>query len=340
MLGSWSNPQYELEEYSGPETRHIFMDERGIIRVADSISELPMESFLSENRKVVIQIHRAYFHMITEVLSIATMEIEKAKLTGEKLEIILIGETLQIPKNSVIDPNHITSMLNHIIKQIELAGHSAVVSRFNGRAPIAINNFSISRTFHQPTLKNIKAVSQLMTVGIEVDEAKLATRKIYLTRKKTLSNSTFRATDEDYATLTIEEIRGKYQYKTNNRVDDELAVEKYFTELGFEIICPEDIEEYSDQIRLMKETRVVASLTSAGLTSMIYMEPGGVVIELITPITVKNELDEDFSSLHPHYYHLAFEQGLSYVNIPHDRTAEAIINQIETTPGLKEFLSA
>jgi hypothetical protein len=179
-----------------------------------------------------------------------------------------------------------------------------------------------------------------MSSGVEVDGSRVRTRKVYLTRKKTLSNSTYKLEDGDHENLTIEEIRAKYQYKTNNRVDDERALEEYFQSLGFEVICPEDIKSYEDQIRLMMETRKLVSLTSAGLTSMIYMRPNGVVVELATPLIMGNPGEFQDKSIHPHYFNLSHEFELNYLAIPHSRLAKEIIERIEKTPGLRQYLSA
>lgn len=338
MIGSWVDPEFEREVFSGSEIKHMFMDQRGKIQVTGAGLSEPERSYLGDVRKVVIPVHQAYFHIITETLVEVVSAMKEADQRGEKIQIILISNSAGVPGNENSDTNHIFNMLDHIVKQIEGAGHSAVIGAFSNGAHTAINNFEIYQRVRRVSLKSMKSVSEFLSRGVEAGDA---TRKIYLTRKKTLSNSTYRVSNEEYESLTLDEIRNKYQYKINSRVDDELAVEEYFAILGFEVVCPEDIKQYEDQIRLMTEARIVVSLTSAGLTSLIYMKPQGAIVELLTPlVTGHREEDESSRSIHPHYYNLSQEFGLTYTSIGHSRSATEIISKIETTPGLKKYLSA
>jgi hypothetical protein len=89
------------------------------------------------------------------------------------------------------------------------------------------------------------------------------------------------------------------------------------------------------------------------------MKPGGILIELATPLIThsplitegyfaENEIDpEDIAldpnlvqELHMFYHNLAFFRDIVYVSIPNfHRKAEKIKSIIENVPGLKDFIT-
>lgn len=106
-----------------------------------------------------------------------------------------------------------------------------------------------------------------------------------------------------------------------NRIDDEQRLESIFLNLGFEIVYPEDFKDFEEQINFFHSVKTIASLTSAGLTNMSFMQPGGNVVEVITPLTARpvgsdgspGYLNREF---HNYYKNMAASKGHFYLGIP------------------------
>jgi hypothetical protein len=76
---------------------------------------------------------------------------------------------------------------------------------------------------------------------------------------------------------------------SDDRIDDEEALEQYFSDLGFEIVYAEQFQTMKDQAKYFSEVSTLASLTGAGLTNMIFMKPGQTVIEVVSPLLLGDE---------------------------------------------------
>jgi hypothetical protein len=75
-------------------------------------------------------------------------------------------------------------------------------------------------------------------------------------------------------------------YKTrniNHRIADEIVLENFFIDLGYEIVHAETMT-IEEKVKLFAETKVIASVTSAGLANAMFMKPGTVMVELLVPI--------------------------------------------------------
>lgn len=334
MLPSWDKIDYNFKHYSEP--KYVFRNEYGNYSVEDSHIDFDQgtsKDLVSEDRKIILPIQTAYFHVITEIIPIIIQELKQAEQGGYKIHIVLTMTGAEQEFSS----SHINSIYEHIVKLLESGGHKTSRLPFDRRNPCRINNFVIYENY-TTNLSVAKDISKFLLNGLVDLDSITPFRKVYLSRSKTLSNSVFRATDEEYANLTLAEIREKYKYKTNDRLDDEALVEEYFRELGFEIFSPEDIDSFEYQLRFVAETRTLASITSAGLTTMLAMKPGGVVVELSTPLTTPAPDQQTMTRIHPHYYHLAHELRHTYISISHDKKASEIIGQIENNTELKKFL--
>jgi hypothetical protein len=78
------------------------------------------------------------------------------------------------------------------------------------------------------------------------------------------------------------------------------------------------------------ETKVLISVTGSGLSNCMFMQPGTLVIELLTPL-ILGEMETDSYSqiIENHYSGLAAIFGINYMAIPHDRSAETILEKID-----------
>ena len=132
----------------------------------------------------------------------------------------------------------------------------------------------------------------------------------------------------------------------NVRIDDEKAIEEYFSSLGFEIVRPEDFSSLDEQIEFLHGVRTLVSLTSSGITNSTFMQPGQTVIELVTPITIDFPDDDNayysktVEELHHFYVFMSFRKKHKYIGISNEvKSAKALINNLESDELFKSFIN-
>lgn len=128
------------------------------------------------------------------------------------------------------------------------------------------------------------------------------------------------------------------------RIDDEQALEDLFRDYGFEIVYPEDFHGFDEQINFFHSVKTIASLTSSGLSNAVFMQPGGVVIEVTSPI-IASPISEDGvegsvqKSIHNFYKDISFLKQHTHLSIQNPNYKfEEVKNAIDSNPALKAFL--
>lgn len=119
----------------------------------------------------------------------------------------------------------------------------------------------------------------------------------------------------------------------DTRLSDEDLLIDYLETRGFEIIVPEEIGTYQDQINFFNQTKVLVATTGSGLANSLFMPPGGVVIEIATPLPLpvglerSEDADYDWVDTLQYYYDLiSFEKEHLHIRIPnHSKTSSDII---------------
>lgn len=84
-----------------------------------------------------------------------------------------------------------------------------------------------------------------------------------------------KATKEPHRIVYVSRARAR-----GRRVRNEAQLTAMLQSLGAEVVHFEDLD-FAAQVRLMGETRLLVSIHGAGLTNMMWMPPGGRVIELL-----------------------------------------------------------
>jgi capsular polysaccharide biosynthesis protein len=137
----------------------------------------------------------------------------------------------------------------------------------------------------------------------------------------------------------------------DNRIDSHDGIENYFMSLGYEVITPESLGSFEEQMNTFYEARTIVSTTSSGLTNAVFMQPGQTMIELVTPLLIhvadsqgaveaearqwriQEELHHFYSVLALHKRHKFLMLGNKH------RKSEDIIKQIEEDKFLKGFVN-
>lgn len=137
------------------------------------------------------------------------------------------------------------------------------------------------------------------------------TRKVFLSRRKVPE-------PEFHPYISPE--TGQEELIIPTRIDDQQRLEDVFKDAGFEIIYPEDFATFRDQINYFYSVKTIASLTSSGLTNSIFMQPGGTVVEVVSPLTARpiangrpGYLNKEF---HNYYKNIAASVGHLYIGLP------------------------
>lgn len=150
-----------------------------------------------------------------------------------------------------------------------------------------------------------------------------------------------------------------FSYKNDTRIDNHEELEKMFSDMGFEIVDAELITDFKVQMQIFREAKIVASLTSSGLTNAIFMQPGTTMVEIVTPLITQSpvanshyfkkikldpkdyELDlNTVQEVHMFYHNLAFFKNLAYVGIPNfSRKNKEVKEFIDTSPVLSHLLN-
>lgn len=141
---------------------------------------------------------------------------------------------------------------------------------------------------------------------------------------------------------------GKLNFLTDERIDDHVMIENFFKDRGFEIIYPEDFDNFEDQLNFFYSVKTIASLTSSGLANSCFMQPGGEVIELMSPMLVNHPIlrheetvvsDSVVVEIHSFYQHLCFLKNHLYIGIPnYSRSAQDVISYCNSNATIKEIL--
>lgn len=151
------------------------------------------------------------------------------------------------------------------------------------------------------TFKNL--TEMLDAVVSKLGSKDVAGRKVYISRASSRQQSTD-------------------QYKTSNeyiRISESIEeeLESVLKLQGFNIAIPEkDFSSIEDQIRYMSEASVIVATSGSGLTNMLFMENGGLVVELSTEIETHSDREGTYSEYVPFFNSLANAKGHTHLTIP------------------------
>lgn len=196
-------------------------------------------------------------------------------------------------------------------------------SKYDG---VVLNNFYVAdatiEMHHPPVVHNFFK-------NYVKDQNVQPFRKVYLSRK--------RIQDKAYLnnSISLEDVSINH----DNRIDDHNKVESLFFELGYEIVCAEDFKSFEDQINYFYEVETLIGLTGAGLSNMVFMQPGGTVVELFTPLLITNSEEKLCEEFHFFYHIIATAKNHRYISINNsERKTDIIKNAIYEEPKFLEFI--
>ena len=137
-------------------------------------------------------------------------------------------------------------------------------------------------------------------------------------------------------------------FNKDSRMDDHIALEDYFASMGYEIIHAEMFNSFQEQLDYFYSAKTIASITGSGLTNAAFMQPGGTMFEIVTPLVVAvpppdqpKDITKPFfvQEIHNFYKNVAYYQNHTFACVQNpNRSIEEFKETIESNPKLKAFL--
>jgi hypothetical protein len=137
-------------------------------------------------------------------------------------------------------------------------------------------------------------------------------------------------------------------YLNDRRIDDHIALENYFAALGYDVIHAEKFTSFQEQLDYFYSAKTIVGITGSGLTNAVFMQPGGMMVEIVTPLIVPiafpgqlKDITAPFfvQEIHNFYKNLAYYQNHTFIGIGNTgRSFEELTKTVEEVPGLKKFL--
>jgi hypothetical protein len=114
------------------------------------------------------------------------------------------------------------------------------------------------------------------------------------------------------------------------RIDNEEAIENYFIEKGFEVVYPEEIATFEEELKLFNSCSTLAGLSGSGLTSLIFMQEGQGIIEIVSELAVGTEVTDEGNivlkyGIHDHYKEFSILKNHTYLSVQNlEKQAELV----------------
>lgn len=264
----------------------------------NSINDVVLD-FRSQNTKFYIPAYSGIFHFVTEILFSLILIYKK----DPKCEFYIDVRTAY--KEYQTEGSFIKSMLDLFSSN----GFNIIIIKpiddLNTPFDILLNNtYSFNTRDAAFKYPNIKIFNDFIDNLITRDFNVKPYRNVYLSRKKVPLKI-------DDGNILI----------YDKRCNDEKLIEDFFISKGYEIVYPEDFNNYHDQIKFFYEVKTLVSITGAGLANEIYMKNGQKIIELVTPL----HAGQNYSTQHNYYKELAFLKKHVFIGFHNDKDTNEII---------------
>ena len=312
----------------GPIPMNFEFTEKNMLLGYIPSSNIQCLDLTNKNKKIVISLSLSVYHFLAEDLP----KLLTAMSMHPDSEIILdVSNVEEIIHTKGWD------FFNFFVDCLKHRNFKFKIIAFKKYEIVYINNFVVA-DFAYDSGYSTRVLYNFFKDFID-DKNIVPTKKVFVSRK--------RVEDENRTSPFITNNRPDWNDK---RIDDHDLLEDYFKNLGFEIVYPEDFENFKHQITFFYSVKTIASLTSSGLTNAIFMQPGGNVIEIATPLLVLSPIIHSLTGsenveelivkeLHMFYKNLAHFSNHMYISIPNSEKQFKILKKnIESNKLLLEIL--
>lgn len=146
-------------------------------------------------------------------------------------------------------------------------------------------------------------------------------KKVYLSRSLTNSDKGMQQNIDSLDNDLVKKLQNnKFTRNFIERIDDEISLENFFRESGFEIVIPENFIALEDQINYFYNVKTLVGISGSGLANALFMQNNTNMVELVTTMMsmlVDPETNElDYQEYHGHFYSaIAFQKDQNYFGI-------------------------
>ena len=203
---------------------------------------------------------------------------------------------------------------------------------------IALNNFYYISMI-RPCDEQIDLIFDFSRQYVK-DKNSTPTKKVFLSRRYTDNQRSFHNTFDyfnknwNWIGLDEKEIIDFHDIRMHN----EIIFCDFIKDIGYEIIYPEKFTSIYEQIDFFNDVKTIISPTSASLINSIFMQPGGNVIELITPMLPGHSGNFDLHSFH--YLDISYVKKHNYFGIPNKIDAKNLIDYLQNNKQLMNLLES
>ena len=271
--------------------------------VVDQASSETVFEVKEHKNTVLIYFNAQFYHFLTDNISTIISEHKKDK------EVHFV---ITIDRAEIINHYSYTRFLEVFLKHHNISYDLVDLSKFGN---VKIKNFRMYNLANSQTFDDITDNLREYLKDFIVEKNVIPHRKVYLSRTKVPRH--------DHKVLFGDDDPNIFMFQDDERIDDEIKLEQFMKDSGFEIVIPEEIPNFIDQINFMNEVETLVSLTGSGLMNMLFMQKNQKVIELTTPLVAISRL-----TMHPFYYISAYTSDILYTSIPHHRKVDDVIAKL------------
>lgn len=340
MLKKEDEHKYDSGKFKYDTNSHglIFYDEKDSHSYQDYTNNKKLITNFSKNKKIFITVSLQFYHTIIDCMGAIFFFNNEFK----DVEFYLVfpnfykKENLyNYDKNNELFQKNLSNndkLFLDLIKQLNKNNIKYnVINLFNNYIlcnnvyiiDIIKNNNSLTFTPHMLDL-----TSNVLKNNNIINSLNIKNKKIYLSRSN--QEQIF-----DYKNYERQSLYNFFMPNSFSRIDDEKKLENFLVKnFNFEII-----DEYffhnglEEQIEYINQAKLLMSLSSSGSINMLFLDKTATFIELYCPLTVP-----PYETYHSHYLRMSNYLDLNYINIPHNRNAQEIIDQINNDKYIYNFL--
>lgn len=268
---------------------------------------------VNDNRKIIVKFYGSFYHQINDAMS-TFLEYYRVYPDAE----------------FIIDMSHVESSLHnnsefvYIFEELQRQGIKYQVYKFSDYDAVYINKFTLAQQYDVPNTTDL--VYDFFTKNIDTTQKPF--RKVFLSRKEQGRRDQMVA------------LQDGLDIGHDARIDDYVGLENLFKSIGFEVVTAADFKNFRDQIQYFQETELLVSTTGSGLTNAMFMQPGNNVVEIMTPLIIRNFFGLSEQQLHYFYQTLSFRKNHKHLNIPnYSRKTSDLVDAILSDPYLGALMN-
>lgn len=321
------NGMYTIKNINPPTSDDLFYFHPGLNMIEGYVESSTATTLnLIDNKKKLVQtICNSFYHSIMDDMSEILYALEKHP------DYDLIIDISDVYK-SLYSPNAEWDFFNMFVETLRKNGTNVDLVQLKNYDIIYMDNFRIVSFIYESGRKS-NLVYEFFKQNVTNPDTK-PTKNVFVSRGRMP-----RRGDMDIDGLS---------YKNDERMDNHKELEDYFAGLGYDIIHAEKFTSFQEQLDYFYSVKNIVSLTGSGLTNAAFMQPGGSMFEIVTPLVVSvpppdgpKDTTNPFyvQEIHNFYKNLAYYQNHTFACVQNpNRSVEEFKETVESNPKLKAYL--